>query len=540
MIKKRFFIIIPLLFFGMVLLSKDISIENARTVAINFLDKKEYNIKMECFQNPMKIKDLYYTFDLQPGYIIIAANDLVYPVLAYSLDNSIDVKHPPPAFSFWMKQFKNQIKNNTKPAGYVSQAWEKYLSKDPFFGKSTEGINPLITSSWDQGIYYNSAFPLDSSFSSNHPYAGCVAVAMSQIMNYYNWPETGKGENTINSPYGDLTANFGNTTYNWIAMESYLDKENEAVAELIYHSAISVNSLFFPTGTGAYDFDIPHALIDNFRYSESTEFIFKHQYTGDWEELIINELTHNRPLIYGGIDLENSVGHTFVCDGYQDESYFHFNWGWGGQYNGYYYLDSLIVAGYHYDYQHDVVIGIKPDIEGIVEIYPPENLIAEVDFHDVQLSWHPPSITGTLALLGYQVFRNDTLLTNSIITTTGFTDYNAPQGNHTYKVTTSYIGANNGPAVETEVFISDIEYTIAEQIKIYPNPNQGKFKIELGDLGQNFEMTLYNINGIILSQHNSTSGITNNKLSIDDLQAGVYLLKLVSTNQVFTSKVMVK
>ena len=47
----------------------------------------------------------------------------------------------------------------------------------------------------------------------------------------------------------------------------------------------------------------------------------------EWEELIYNELSNRRPVIYNGYN-SNLEGHCFVCDGYKDGK-FHFNWGWG-------------------------------------------------------------------------------------------------------------------------------------------------------------------------------------------------------------------
>ncbi len=278
----------------------------------------------------------------------------------------------------------------------ISKIWENYLSDNFVASRTKDGIAPLLYTTWNQDLYYNSAFPEDASFSSNHPYTGCVSTVMGQIMRYYNWPKTGTGQNTIESPYGELTAYFGNTTYDWIEMETYLDSENPAVAELLYHNAIAVNSEFYPQGTGAYDYNIPAALTDFFNYKETAEFLWTNNYISEnWKTMIKDELNQGRPLVYGGVDTAQLVGHTFICDGYQDESFFHFNWGWGGQYNGYYYLDSLIVGPYHFDYQHDIVIGIEPDINGIVELYPPENLSSEVVVRDVNLSWDEPTITGS-------------------------------------------------------------------------------------------------------------------------------------------------
>ncbi len=353
-------------------------------------------------------------------------------------------------------------------------------------------------------------------------------------MKYYNWPKTGTGQNTINSPYGDLTASFGNTSYDWIGMESYLSNENSAVAELIYHGAIAVNSEFLPQGTGAYDYNIPPALINYFKFRETAQFIFRNSYFGDWEQLIRDELVKGRPVVYGGIDFQQLVGHTFICDGYQDSSFFHFNWGWGGQYNGYYYIDSLIVGPYHFDYQHDVVIGIEPDISGIVELYPPENLSSEVEMRDVSLSWDAPPIAGTLELLGYNVFRNDTLLNKSILSTTNFTDIDAPPGNHIYKVNTTYIGNGVGRSTEIETFVSAINDVLAGTLDIFPNPTNGKLWIKANRAFQNSEVSVCNLSGKEIMNIPFQHSFTEQAFDLSSLSKGVYFLRFTFDKQVFT------
>lgn len=546
---KKYIIVFALLslFNSSFLYSKEVNKETAKKVAINFLEEHEIEINSLLISDPIVILkesiSTCYVFKFDNGFIIISAYNSVYPILAYSFESPYKENDIAPAFAFWMNQLSSQIFKNIEIQASapmnVAETWEKYLSGNFVASKTKDGVTPLLNTTWNQDLYYNSAFPEDSNFPSNHPYAGCVATAMGQIMKYYNWPKSGTGQNTIDSPYGELTANFGNTTYNWLEMETYLDSENPAVAELLYHNAIAVNSEFFTHGTGAWDDDIPLALIDHYNYEETAEFLWTNNYTAEsWKTMIKNELNHGRPLIYGGIDLQDSVGHTFICDGYQDEDFFHFNWGWGGQYNGYYYLDSLMVGGYHFDFQHDVVIGIEPDI-GIMELYPPENLLSEVIVRDVHLSWDQPPITGSLYLLGYNVFRNDLLLNKSILTSTNFTDFDAPPGTHKYSVNTTYIGDGNGRSTEIETFVSAIKEQSANLISVFPNPSNGKFCITSDQSLQNYFLSVCNLSGKEIMNIPIQKSFTEQAIDLSELNKGVYLLKIAFDNQLFIEKIII-
>jgi len=240
--------------------------------------------------------------------------------------------------------------------------------------KDIMSVEPLLSTTWSQGCYYNTMFPEEELGECGHLYTGCVATAMGQIMKYHNYPEHGTGSNGYNDPnYDSVYADFENTYYNWTEMEDHLEDENEAVAELLYNCAISINSQFYSYGTGAFDISVRYALTEYFFYKPEAEFLWRDNYPGNWKALLRDELSNDRPVLYGA-ETQNAEGHTIVCDGFQDTSFFHFNWGWNGSYNGYYYLDTLIVGDYNFNLHHDAVIGIEPDVSGINEPQSGENL----------------------------------------------------------------------------------------------------------------------------------------------------------------------
>ncbi len=514
--------------------AEGISQKQARKVAITFLDQldPEYqDVKIRPFSTEhFNGAALYYVFNLNKGFIIISADNSVFPVLGYSFEENYLSSQQPPAFESWMNSMEAQIKfnieNQSGPSKYLKSVWDNYLSGNPGINISKSEVEPMLLSRWNQGCFYNTALPVDSAGPCNHVYTGCVATALGQILKYYNYPAHGIGYHEINTSYGTLSADFENTNYSWKYMMYNVTEENPAVAELLYHCVVGVNSQIFPFGTGAYDIDARDALVDYFGYDENAQFLWRDSYSGDWKEMLRTELDAGRPVIYGGVEESSSFGHTFICDGYQDTSFFHFNWGWGGQYNGYFYIDSLIAGGHHFDYHHDAIIGIEPDLPGIVELYGPENLQAEVIQNEVKLTWDAPTANSTLEQLGYNVYRNGELLNNVLITSTLYTDVDVPAGNHEYKVNSVFIGESNGPAMTVETYVSNIANKKSIPFQISPNPSAGFFQIHFDKaIHDELFIELYDLTGkkVLTSAESLKSKI----ITVNTRQpSGIYMLRI--------------
>ncbi|MBC8490205.1 MAG: C10 family peptidase [Bacteroidetes bacterium] len=179
-------------------------------------------------------------------------------------------------------------------------------------------------------------------------------------MKYWNHPQQGNGSHGYNSDYGYEYANFGNTTYNWASMPNSVNSSNSSVAELMYHCGVSVEMDYGPTSSSASTSDVEDALEDYFYYSTSADVKDRTWYsTSAWKNMIINEIDNNRPMQYRGANYWNNGGHSFICDGYLGD-YFHFNWGWGGSYDGWFDIDDLEPGGYNFKYNHKMIIGIEP------------------------------------------------------------------------------------------------------------------------------------------------------------------------------------
>ena len=358
--------------------AKQVVKQTAKQVAKNFFaEKADLKLSEITFGKEFVIttenRTTCFVFNINEGFIAVAGDDAVFPVLAYSFESSYTGKGFPAGFSFWMEKYSEQVEyainHKNEASDRIKAVWGKYSDKNFTPKKGNSGVEPLLSTTWGQGCYYNTAFPEEEQGQCGHLYTGCVATAMAQIMKYYNYPESGTGSYGYNTNYGYVEADFENTVYNWNEMENHLTDENEAVATLMFHSAISLSSQFFPEGTGAYDTTVPGALFKYFKYKDDAQFLFRDEYPGDWKALLRSELDEHRPVLYGAVaEAKTLYGHSLVCDGYQDTAFFHFNWGSGGNYDGYFYLDTLTAAGLNFNKFQDAVVGIEPLANGVSDI----------------------------------------------------------------------------------------------------------------------------------------------------------------------------
>jgi hypothetical protein len=164
--------------------------------------------------------------------------------------------------------------------------------------------------------------------------------------------------------YGFLCAGFDTTTYDWNGMVDQPTQDCPAVALLMYHAGIAVDMYYndpsSPCESGAYTSSVAGALKNFFSYSTQVTYAQKSGYsTTSWNSLLQGDLNIGEIIQYGGSGSQG--GHSFVCDGYQATDYYHFNWGWSGSSNGYYYLTNLNPSGYNFDNNQEAIVHISPN-----------------------------------------------------------------------------------------------------------------------------------------------------------------------------------
>ncbi len=314
-----------------------------------------------------------YIFSFSPtGFVIVSADDNVFPILGYSETNSFNNGLSCPNVIYYFKNYSkqiNQVKLQKIQNPEVKQQWDNYKS-----GKSAgiKGVTThLLSTTWNQGTPSNHTYNL---LCPGYSYTGCVATAMAQIMKFHNWPATGKGWHkfipTKHPSYGIQYANFDSTTYDWANMPNELTSssttvEKNAIATLMYHVGISVDMDYDPTdGSGASSADVMYALTSYFKYDPTTirlDTLNVNDQTA-WFNLIKNEIDNNRPVFYSG-STEDKEGHAWVCEGYDaSNNQLYMNWGWGGDANGCYPITAMSPSSVlTFNVHNSAITGIQPN-----------------------------------------------------------------------------------------------------------------------------------------------------------------------------------
>lgn len=274
-------------------------------------------------------ENAYYVFNKanENGYIIVAADDHLPAVIGYTDSGSFDLENAPETFKSWLNNF-------TQNADYITSKAPKKVSNH---------VLPLLGNvKWNQGAPFNNDCPMDKS--NRRSVTGCVATAIAQAMYLQQWPV--KSENnplTYTTRTGITVTNPFNHTYDWANMKAdggSTATEQKAVSQLIYDVGCALHMNYSSQSSGAFDKDMKPALENYFGYDTNMALLSRAAYTDtEWYHFIRYELDNGRAVIYNGQAIGG--GHSFVCDGYDVNNYFHINWGWGGMSDGYYFLYNL-------------------------------------------------------------------------------------------------------------------------------------------------------------------------------------------------------
>jgi hypothetical protein len=470
---KRFTLILALmLMVAMPMMAERVTPETARKAATTFLSNNGAKAAQLTDLSKAAGFNNLYIFTAEQGFVVMAADDCVQPILGYSLTGKFVAEDMPENMIWWLQGYNDEIQsaveNKTKPTVETAKLWKELVEGNSKVAKATVVVAPLIQTKWNQNKYYNSLCPAVSDGPDGHAYTGCVATAMAQVMKYWSYPAHGIGSHSYSWNGQTLSADFGATNYDWANMadayeyyyvngtDQYANwlpepsvEEIAAVATLMYHCGVSVDMSYGGSSTGgsaAPNAYVATALKNYFNYSSAIEYKEKSRtntstnpwvtttyYTdAEWISMLKTELDASRPMQYGGSDPNGYSGHAFVCDGYDNSNYFHFNWGWAGHYNGYFTISNLNTGANSseagagngtYTRDQDAIFGIKP-----ASMTPaPSNLAYTINgLQDITLTWD--AVNGVSS---YNVYRDGNLISNTTETT--YSEV-APFGTFTYYV----------------------------------------------------------------------------------------------------------
>jgi hypothetical protein len=320
---------------------------NQRFAAENTFDTAGYS------EFTIESETLAYIFKLQPhGFIIVAAFDQVSPVIGFSLEDDF-----PEGENLLASPVYALLKNKS-----LSHKYSFELNNHSNFKSSVSDTvyGPYVLTLWGQVNCHNNQGQLvnvTNYYTPNHYAVGCVALSLSTLLHYYNWPPVGEGYHQYFDAWGSSTgwyeANFGETYYKWNLMldkynnQASTDAQREAAGELAFHTAVALEMNFEYNGSSANVNEIPGASSDYFRtysfYKEESSSVF-------WPRLDKNIMEAN-PVI---LSVENSSGsgHSVVCDGLwideDEERFYHLNMGWWGSGNGWFTIQgNFNASGYN-------------------------------------------------------------------------------------------------------------------------------------------------------------------------------------------------
>lgn len=350
----------------------------AKKIGTNFIELKTEKVdaKLDVFhvENTSDGTPALYIFNVEGGgFVIVSASKNVIPVLAYSDENSYEGEIPDGAMYF-IDNYRRNVEYFNKEGRAADEEvetfWKALQNKELPAAKNSRTVSPLVETRWNQDCFYNELAPEAPGWGPcGHCYAGCVACAMSQIMKYWNYPAQGKGSHSyVHNTYGQQSANFGATTYQWNQMPVEIWNSNMAVATLMYHCGVSVNMNFGPEGSGAMSSEVETALRKYFGYC-AAKYIERSGIEEDaWKAMLKADLDKAQPMYFSGSSASGG-GHAFVCDGYDNYDFFHFNLGWSGISDGFYNIND--VAGFNQN--ETVVMNIVPmpinsDENGIIYV----------------------------------------------------------------------------------------------------------------------------------------------------------------------------
>ncbi|MBR1804407.1 MAG: C10 family peptidase [Muribaculaceae bacterium] len=346
----------------------------------------------------------YYAFNrgTDGGFIIVAGDDSVLPVLGYADSGTFDINEMPDNLRWWLEEYRREIQ--------FARSMNLAPRQMPILDKS---VKPLMKTLWDQGAPYNNYCPTFNGGNSR-AVTGCVATAMAQIMKTHNWPPVGEGSVTYDcSVNGEspttLTADFSQISFDWSHMrDNYSlghssDVQKDAVATLMSAVGISVE-MMYGASSGAYSINAMKALRDHFRYDKGISFQLRDFMPLDeWEQMLRDELDAGRPIYYAG-QSDRSGGHAFVFDGYNQNGYFHVNWGWGGRSDGYFACSALNPAASPAGFNsgQEAIIGIQPDRGGVSELQPLRGYMSEFfsNMRSARLGFEVPLAMNNYTFLG--------------------------------------------------------------------------------------------------------------------------------------------
>lgn len=498
------------------------------------------------------------------GYVLVSSDKRAVPVLAWSDEGEFDFVNAAPATKLWIDKYVEQLEiieaTNLTPSDQVTDMWKKVLTGQ--YRNETKGVSKLITTKWNQDYPYNMYCPEHTQGPGGHTYAGCIATTMAQIINFWEYPTQGKG--TVQYFWGDYyQVNLEEATYDFSKMPNTFIfttplEQKQEVAKLMFHCGVAANMDYGYDGSSSSNTNAWWAFKQNFRYRSG---VYEQDKDGTdnavWKFKLKYDLDLGRPIMYRGSD-DDGNGHAFVCDGYQDTSFFHFNWGWGGSNDGFYFLDA-VDPQMDFHWGQGAIFNLTPPDAlycNSATFVLPESTFGDGSgpnyyFNNTSCNWLiEPSVKDyeyiKLSFTKFALLPGDTLkiwegnADNGALTLVGLFSDRTPgeittTGDKFFlEFTTNSEGQADGWEAKYETVISGINNINTNSFNVYPNPAEDY--LILDGVYTDQMITIMDISGKLIMKTKSNG----NNIDISDLNAGLYIISINQDNNIQHTKFIKK
>ena len=461
--------------------------------------------------------------------------------------------------------------------------WDSLINGINLVRRNRNSIGPLMSTKWGQkgcnnGSCVGYEYSMEQGDTCDHCVAGCVAVAMGQVMNYWKYPVSTKWD----------------LKFDWCNMSDVLDntsttfvQNRNAISHLLHDCGVNVSMTYGCNGSGAKFDSVRIALVNQYGYSSDAEYKEK---TGmddnQWMELIRQEIDAGRPVLYSA---SGTDGHAFVCDGYGDDIFFNFNWGSRGEGNGSYLISNLNPyfngANHLYSNYHRILIKVHPGSDILLcdrDVYlddyytlhqneitsgahHPWDMLPVTVTNLTSASTDSPSSWRTIPTGEESAYRAQESITlkdgftvergadfAAIITpcdNCGSREYvarmlDSPMDNASEHAEQQMQGYSEGTSSDAEGSMSFLSLRGNEEsigIRIHPNPARGKTVVTLAaGAPQGSELRVRNMAGHEVLNQPVATGTESLTLDLSALPAGTYFVTLATPQGSSTQKLILE
>lgn len=481
------------------------------------------------------------------GWVAVPANRNLNPVVAHSDEGHIDLYDGPDAFWDWMEQYEFVVDVAIQEKWHKEdrhKKWDELLDEafeDKYLLKSYVNHTILISTRWRQAEAYGGHCPgyntvlqnIGCSSCEGKPKAGCVAVAIGQIMNYWGYSTgTYSDFDWWNMP--DTLIYENNANFN---------RESQAISYLLKRIGDRVSMVYGCSNSDANMSRADYAL-EKFGYKDNMSRKLKATHTYNaWVNILKTEILAERPLLYSAGD------HVFVCDGYDSENdNFHFNLGLAIDKTTWYDFEDLGDIENHSEYGyviiHSCFVGIQPNVSANVSL---SNLTIQTTSSDTWTTNNTYQAKNCISVAG-----NNTTVSildssscrfiagDSIVLKPGF---------HAQAGTSLLCKIFKRPALKSSdiLELNDLSITYSDEdssddstinnigvlFDIYPNPTKNEITIDLKSMAENSLclIQIYNSNGIQVYEQSANNSIIT--IDVSTFPIGQYIINVKSNSKIY-------